>query len=155
MGRKRVLALGPALSRMRFVDNGRAYEKLIQGGHDDEQQQQQQTTGRIKSSSSSSTSSSRFWAGVSWRRKKTSKKKKKKLVVEKLGNKKHERRRRLHFKVSKQLRIRLLVMSPLLLLKKLRDSYVRMILALERDCGEYGGALAMSSYPMYPMYLFA
>jgi hypothetical protein len=75
--------------------------------------------------------------------------------VEKLGNKKHERRRRLHFKVSKQLRIRLLVMSPLLLLKKLRDSYVRMILALERDCGEYGGALAMSSYPMYPMYLFA
>jgi hypothetical protein len=151
MGRKRVLALGPALSRMRFVDNGRAYEKLIQGGHDE---QQQQTTGRIKSSSSSSTSSSRFWAGVSWRRKKTSKKKKK-LVVEKLGNKKHERRRRLHFKVSKQLRIRLLVMSPLLLLKKLRDSYVRMILALERDCGEYGGALAMSSYPMYPMYLFA
>lgn len=146
-----MLALGPALSRMRFVDNGRAYEKLIQGGHDE---QQQQTTGRIKSSSSSSTSSSRFWAGVSWRRKKTSKKKKK-LVVEKLGNKKHERRRRLHFKVSKQLRIRLLVMSPLLLLKKLRDSYVRMILALERDCGEYGGALAMSSYPMYPMYLFA
>jgi hypothetical protein len=148
MGRKRVLALGPALSRMRFVDNGRAYEKLIQGGHDE----QQQTTGQIKSSSSSSTSSSRFWAGVSWRRKKTSKKKKKKLVVEKLGNK---RRRRLHFKVSKQLRIRLLVMSPLLLLKKLRDSYVRMILALERDCSEYGGALAMSSYPMYPMYLFA
>lgn len=148
-----MLALGPALSRMRFVDNGRAYEKLIQGGHD-EQQQQQTTTGRIKSNSSSSTSSSRFWAGVSWRRKKTSKKKKKKLVVEKLGNKNHERRRRLHFKVSKQLRIKLL-MSPLLLLKKLRDSYVRMILALERDCGEYGGALAMSSYPIYPLYLFA
>ncbi len=147
-----MLALGPALSRMRFVDNGRPYEKLIQGGHD-EHQQQQTTTGRIKSNSSSSTSSSRFWAGVSWRRKKTSKKKKK-LVVEKLGNKNHERRRRLHFKVSKQLRIRLL-MSPLLLLKKLRDSYVRMILALERDCGEYGGALAMSSYPIYPLYLFA
>lgn len=123
MGRKRVLALGPALSRMRSFP----YEKI--NGHDQQ----------LPGGGATTKSSSRIFWG--WRRKP------KKL---KLGGKK-TRSGRWGFKVS---RLRIRLVSPLVLLKKLRDSYVRMMLALERSCGEYGGSLAMTSYPIYPLYPF-
>ncbi|CAM6051951.1 unnamed protein product [Sphagnum compactum] len=126
MGRKRVLALGPALSRMRSYGQI-PYEKIK--GHDQQ----------LPGGGASTKSSSRIFWG--WRRKP------KKL---KLGGKK-TRSGRWGFKVS---RLRIRLVSPLVLLKKLRDSYVRMMLALERSCGEYGGSLAMTSYPIYPLYPF-
>ncbi|CAM6042086.1 unnamed protein product [Sphagnum compactum] len=157
MGRKRVLALGPALSRMRSIsaDHNNPYEKIINGGHDLQQQQQLLLLPGGAAAGSTTKTTMKWWPGY-WKRNKPTKSK-----LKKLGNKKKKKQQqpgsgcRLRFKVSR-LRIRLLI-SPLLLLKKLRDSYVRMMLALERNCGDYGtGALAMScsSYPgihtMYP-----
>ncbi len=155
-----MLALGPALSRMRSIsaDHNNPYEKIINGGHDLQQQQQLLLPGGVAAAagSTTTTTTTKWWSGY-WKRNKPTKSK-----LKKLGNKKKKKKQqpgsgcRLRFKVSR-LRIRLLI-SPLLLLKKLRDSYVRMMLALERNCSDYGtGALAMScgSYPgVHPMYPF-
>jgi hypothetical protein len=159
MGRKRVLALGPALSRMRSIsaDHNNPYEKIINGGHDLQQQQLLLPGGAAAAAGSTTTTTTKWWPGY-WKRNKPTKSK-----LKKLGKKKKKKQQqqpgsgcRLRCKDSR-LRIRLLI-SPLLLLKKLRDSYVRMMLALERNCGDYGtGALAMScgSYPgIHPMYPF-
>lgn len=74
----------------------------------------------------------RFWL---WRRKKTVK----------LGRKPGSRRK-WGFKVA---RLRIQLYSPLTLLKKLRDTYVNMLLSLEHKSGNVSG-LVMNGYPVYP-----
>ena len=75
----------------------------------------------------------RFWL---WRRKKTVK------LGRKVGS-----RRKWGFKVA---RLRFRLYTPLTLLKKLRDSYVNMLLALERKSGNNCSGLVMNGYPIYP-----
>nr|PNR52839.1 hypothetical protein PHYPA_009214 [Physcomitrium patens] len=83
---------------------------------------------------------SKKWSWI-WRRKKSLK----------LGRGEKKPRRRVGLRVGR-LRIRLL--SPLVLLKKLCDSYVKMMFALE---GKMGGAGFHSangpSFPVYPMHM--
>lgn len=118
MGRRRVLVLAPAITRMQCMGNP---YKRIDGVKEEEHRE-----GAVRRGS--------FWS--SWRKKK----------AVKLGGNRGTAgaRRRWGFRVSK-LRIRMLL--PGFWLKKLRDSYVNLMLAIERnapmDCS------GMVTYPSY------
>lgn len=119
MARRRVLALGPAMSRMMCMNN--PYQQ-------------------VRKSDSDEARPKRPWL---WRRKKTLK-----LGG---GEKRQRPRRRWGLRVGR-LRIRLL--SPLALLKRLCDSYVRMMFALENRIGAAGLQCAAGpAFPMYPMHM--
>lgn len=118
MARRRVLALGPAMSRMMCMNN--PYQQIRKSEEDS----------RPK----------RPWL---WRRKKS---------LKPGGKEKNKRpRRRWGLRVGR-LKIRLL--SPLALLKRLCDSYVRMMFALENKLGGAGIQCATGpTFPMYPMHM--
>jgi len=131
MGRRRVLVLAPAITRMQCMSNP---YKRVEGGGDKAPEKEPPSTVVRRTSSLS------FWS--SWRKKKAAGH----------GKKRSGAPRRRGFRVTK-LRIRML--SPLFWLKKVRDAYVDMMLAIEhssprehthsssRDCG------GMVTYPAY------
>lgn len=130
MGRRRVLVLAPAITRMQCMSN--PYKRVEGGG--DKAPEKEPPSAVVRS-----LTSSRFW--LSWRKKKAAGK----------NSKRGGAPRRRGFRVTK-LRIRML--SPLFWLKKVRDAYVDMMLAIEhsspqehslsRDCS--GGKV---TYPAY------
>lgn len=119
MARRRVLALGPAVSRMICMTH--PYQQL---------QRSEENTAKPK----------RTWL---WRRKKSSRVKKMRAG--------ERPRRRWGLRVGR-LRIRLL--SPFALLKRLCDSYVRMMFMLENKMGGAGIQCAAGpAFPMYPIHI--
>lgn len=118
MGRRRVLVLAPAISRMQCMSNP---YKMIEGG---DKAPEEASSAVVRKTSSS------FWSA--WRKKKAAKKKRGGAP------------RRRGFRVSK-LRIRML--SPLYWLKKVRDSYMSMMLTFERTAP--GDCRGMVAYPIY------
>ncbi|CAM6007563.1 unnamed protein product [Sphagnum balticum] len=122
MGRRRVPGLGPLLSRMQTQNS---YDR-IQGEEEDSETSVRGS--RLRN----------FWG---LRIKKTLR----------LGScKTTRRRRRWGVRVAaRSLRIRL-VTSPLVLLAKLRDRYVRMMIALE---GRTRSNLFVSTVPIYPLHM--
>lgn len=122
MGRRRVLALAPAITRMQCMANPyrRVKAKKSQEGDHADDDHHQALPRR-----------SSFW---SWKNLSRNKKNKKK--VKQLGG---AHRRRWGFRVASRLRIRLL--SPVALLKRLRDAYVNMMLSIERNAGDCSGLI--------------
>jgi len=124
MGRRRVLVLAPAITRMQCMSNP---YKRVEGGDKLKAPEKEPPIAVVRTSSS-------FWS--SWRKKKAA------------GKKRGGAPRRRGFRVTK-LRIRML--SPLFWLKKVRDAYADMMLTIEHsppqakhhDCG------GMVSYPAY------
>lgn len=124
MGRRRVLALAPAITRMQCMANPYRRvktKKSQEGDHADDDDDNHQAPLRRSS----------FW---SWKNLSRSKKKKKSSKVKQLGG---AHRRRWGFRVASRLRIRLL--SPVALLKRLRDAYVNMMLSIEQNAGDCSG----------------
>ena len=120
MGRRRVLVLAPAITRMQCMSN--PYKRVKDVGAEGKEEGEGGAVVRRGS----------FWSSWSWRKRK---------AVKREGK---GTRKRWGFRVSK-LRIRML--SPGYWLKKLRDSYINMMLAIERnapmDCS------GMVTYPSH------
>lgn len=116
MARKRVLALGPALSRMMCLRH--PYQQI----------------------KSEEARPKRSW---SWRRKSQ---KSQKLGS---GGAAKKPRRQWGIRVG---RLRIRFLSPLALLKRLNEAYVRMMLALEQKTASGGFAMCANG-PIYPMHM--
>jgi hypothetical protein len=130
MGRRRVLVLAPAITRMQCMDN--PYKRVKNGAEGEEVGGGGGGEDAVKRRGS-------FWS--LWRKRKTAKR----------GGSRGSARRRWGFKVSK-LRIRTL--SPGYWMKKLRDSYINMMLVLEQnapmDCSGMVTYPAHTEYQQYP-----
>lgn len=121
-----MLALAPAITRMQCMANPYRrvkVKKSQEGDHADDDVDENHHQAAPRRSS--------FW---SWKNLSRNKKKKSSKVKQ-LGGGAH--RRRWGFRVASRLRIRLL--SPLALLKRLRDAYVNMMLSIEQNAGDCSG----------------
>ncbi|KAG0591541.1 hypothetical protein KC19_1G182600 [Ceratodon purpureus] len=137
MGRRRVLVLAPAITRMQCMNN--PYKRVKDGSGEGEEREVGEG-GAVKRRGS-------FWS--SWRKRSAGRKKKTSRGGSK-GGEPGRRRRTWGFRVSK-LTIRML--SPGYWLKKLRDSYINLMLALERNAPmECSGMVTYPSHTAHHQY---